>query len=944
MNRISQLVCLVLVFFTSFPTLRGQEPCPVPPSRFSSEPNIFSPAQEMYLGEAVAEQRQRGFHVVDDPALNSYLQSAGDRLLKYLPENEIKYRFLLVDVPVVNAWGLPGGHVYVTRKMVAFLRNDEELEALLAHEIGHIYTHQMGIDYTRWFQQYLDVKQVGDRDDVFKRYNELLDNWRRKRPKFESDREEREQKVADQAGLYALARAGYSPAAMPNFFDRLAEVHGNTGGFFSDLFGSSTESNRRLREMLKTLKVLPANCGDQPDKNAVEAFQKWQQAVLTYSVHERKETLQPLIRKTVLNPPLQSDFRQVRFSPDGKYLLVQDDSGISVLTREPLAPVFRIPADHAHYANFSPDSRTVVFLTEGLRVEKWGVSERKHTSAHELLMLHHCWERALSPDGSTFACYDSKNDLRVIDVASGGSLYEKKQFSIPDWFGIWRMIATKQYNPDYPFHLMNLAFTPDGQTLVAAAPRAFLALDLQTKKALSVNSFLREKMAGMFAFMAPDSVVVVAGDSSGVYGFPSGKLVKRLSLRWQELAPATHGVFLMLRPIDKYPVGVLDTRDNTIVMANRKIAVDAYDDVLVSEARDGEVALTRVTPGVAHPLTSITLPRAEITRPRVVAASDDLNWIAYSDTDRGAVFDLKNNDRVMFTRGFRGAFFDGPNVYADFPKWEDTNRSIARMDLAKRVTQPARKLEDDIYARQFGQYLVVKNPAKQGGSVFKDITLEVQEVSTGHTLWSKQISGSVPGVFIEPKSGILTLASGITEAASESDKQRDDLPFRFDFPDEKKSVYNLELVDVRNGNKLGTIHINSGKLSFSIRAISASQKYVAVSDSENRVLLYSVANGSEVGRVFGGPAQISAAGKMAVVTEAGAITLFDCATLAKINEYKFPNSAIFSELSSDGKSLLVLTSDQTAYLLDTEKNVPADLAVDSSTVKREVDPDLRSTK
>src|SRR5215471_404644 len=116
--------------------------------------------------------------------------------------------------------------------------------------------------------------------------------------------------------------------------------------------------------MLKTVKALPANCGEQRSEDAGKAFQKWQQAVLTYSVHEKKETAQAVIRKTVLDPPPQSDFRQVRFSPDGKYLLVQDDSGISGLTWEPLTPVFRIPADHAYYANFSPDSGTVVFLTE----------------------------------------------------------------------------------------------------------------------------------------------------------------------------------------------------------------------------------------------------------------------------------------------------------------------------------------------------------------------------------------------------------------------------------------------------------------------------------------------------------------------------------------------------------------------------------------------------
>src|SRR5580658_7212855 len=54
--------------------------------------------------------------------------------------------------------------------------------------------------------------------------------------------------------------------------------------------------------------------------------------------------------------------RQLRFSPDGRYVLAQDNSEIAVLTVSPLAVRFRIPAELAGDAQFTPDSREVIFV------------------------------------------------------------------------------------------------------------------------------------------------------------------------------------------------------------------------------------------------------------------------------------------------------------------------------------------------------------------------------------------------------------------------------------------------------------------------------------------------------------------------------------------------------------------------------------------------------
>ena len=73
----------------------------------------------------------------------------------------------------------------------------------------------------------------------------------------------------------------------------------------------------------------------------------------TTAPHE--ESLHAVLSKTKLDPPLRGDINYLRFSPDGRYILSQDDSGIDLVTREPLAHFLHIDAPEARPAQFTPD-------------------------------------------------------------------------------------------------------------------------------------------------------------------------------------------------------------------------------------------------------------------------------------------------------------------------------------------------------------------------------------------------------------------------------------------------------------------------------------------------------------------------------------------------------------------------------------------------------------
>jgi hypothetical protein len=129
--------------------------------------------------------------------------------------------------------------------------------------------------------------------------------------------------------------------------------------------------------------------------------------------------------------------RQLRFSPDGHYVLAQDNSRITVLTVEPFAILFQIHSEEAAVAQFTPDSREVVFITSNFTdpenalssrtgVERWSIYEHTRADFKKIISAG-CDTQGLSPDGTVWVCVDQKGTLRVIDVASGETLFEKKK-------------------------------------------------------------------------------------------------------------------------------------------------------------------------------------------------------------------------------------------------------------------------------------------------------------------------------------------------------------------------------------------------------------------------------------------------------------------------------------------------------------------------------------
>jgi WD40 repeat protein len=934
-------VAFLLCSILASPLAAQQEKCAPPvalPS--SSEPNFFADEKEVYLGDAVAEHIQKYYRVIEDQSVIQYLSQIGERLTANLPLTKLRFRFFLVDLPDANAFVLPGGRIYVSRKLVATARNEDELAGVIAHELGHLVAHEAAIDMTRRMREVLGVTSVNDRADVYDKYNQLIESARRK-PAAPRDRE-KGQMVADQAGLYALIRAGYDPSALTRFWDRITETKGKTGNWLSDLFGTTRPEERRLREMIKTVGALPAECLKARTAAQSEEFKEWQSAVVGYTGLGRRESLHGVLSKTQLSPPLRSDITHLRFSPDGAYILAQDDSGISVLSREPFTGLFRIEAADAKPAYFSPDSKNIVFSNDNLRVEKWGIVEQKMLDAKEIVQLLGCLQTSLSPDGKFMACLSPTMDLNVLDVASGQSVIHRKDFFEPRWFHYYLLLAAQAShrldNGDAGLDWVKMSFSPDGHYFVAgfegrdhiAANRSLHnveAFDLTTMKKISVPDLLQRLIVGGFTFMGSDRVAginIQDYKKSAVVTFPEGKLVSEFSLRGNIDAP-TLGEYLLIRPIRDFPLGVFDLNTKVIFKSNKQPALDIFGDLFVAEMRNGELGLYRME---KNQLTASTLlSNISIGRLRASYLSADMKWLALSSRSRGGVWNLEKGDARLYLRGFRGAFLsDDGFFYGDFPKFETADRNVAKFNLQNGEIVPGPAVEA-ASARQMGPYMITFKSARGNTKEeeedippreWRNLVLNVFDVRTNASLWSRNYPKEGPGFWgsLQYGTAVLLWSSG-SEAALAAIKSDPQLTRQSAGLKEKEGNYLLEVVDIKTGNSLGRLLIDSGKGSFRVANAFAAGDWVVVSDTQNRVLVYSLKTGEQRGRVFGGFGTVALqTGLLCVENETGKVALYDLNTFEKRDEMVFSSPISMLQFSPDGRRLFVLTTNQTVYLLD----------------------------
>lgn len=199
----------------------------------------LSVEQEHYLGRAVAAQVLQGYTPLDQPTANAYVNLLGQSLAVFSdrPETFGGYRFLLLDSDEVNAFAAPGGFILVTRGMVKCCDNEDELAAVLAHEICHVQnedgmraikqgrvTEALTIIASESAKQFGDEKLASLTREFEASVGDVVKTL------TTSGYSRKQEQQADEAALELLRRAGYPEIAMITMLNRMDERLGNAGG------------------------------------------------------------------------------------------------------------------------------------------------------------------------------------------------------------------------------------------------------------------------------------------------------------------------------------------------------------------------------------------------------------------------------------------------------------------------------------------------------------------------------------------------------------------------------------------------------------------------------------------------------------------------------------------------------------------------------------------
>ena len=194
--------------------------------------------EEYYVGRAVAARVLAVHPLLENPKLTLYVNEVGATVARKStrPDTYRGYHFAVLETTDINAFACPGGTIFITRGMLELCQSEDELAAVLAHEVGHVARKDgiNSIQQARWSEVLTAIgtetaKQKGGAagqlatlfegsiDDVFKTI--VVNGYGRAA-----------EEAADAQAVETLRRAGYDPHALAAVLSRMTAKGG--GGIF----------------------------------------------------------------------------------------------------------------------------------------------------------------------------------------------------------------------------------------------------------------------------------------------------------------------------------------------------------------------------------------------------------------------------------------------------------------------------------------------------------------------------------------------------------------------------------------------------------------------------------------------------------------------------------------------------------------------------------------
>ena len=201
--------------------------CATNPATGAKELMLISESQEIAMGQGYDKDVVASIGLYGDSGMQQWIQQFGAQLAATSERPNLPWTFQVVDDPVVNAFAIPGGYIYVTRGILAHLNSEAELAGVVGHEIGHVTArHSVSqMSKQQLAQVGLAIGCIASPD--FERYAGLASAGLGVLfLKFSRDAESQ----ADHLGLRYMRRAHYDAREMPHVFEMLTRVSQAQGG------------------------------------------------------------------------------------------------------------------------------------------------------------------------------------------------------------------------------------------------------------------------------------------------------------------------------------------------------------------------------------------------------------------------------------------------------------------------------------------------------------------------------------------------------------------------------------------------------------------------------------------------------------------------------------------------------------------------------------------
>lgn len=235
--------------------------CATNPVTGKKELMLLSESDAKELGRQTDQEIVASFGLYNNPELEQYINQLGQKMVKVSHRPDLNFTFRLLDSPVINAFAVPGGYVYITRGILAYLNNEAEFAGVLGHEIGHITARHSAQQYTKAqlaqlglgvgsilsedFRQYAGLAQVG-LGLLFLKYSR------------DAERQ------SDDLGVEYSTRVGYDAREMANFFHTLDQMSpSEDGGGLPSWFSTHPNPADRVEAVREEARVWQNNLGSQ---------------------------------------------------------------------------------------------------------------------------------------------------------------------------------------------------------------------------------------------------------------------------------------------------------------------------------------------------------------------------------------------------------------------------------------------------------------------------------------------------------------------------------------------------------------------------------------------------------------------------------------------------------------------------------------------------------